>query len=755
MSLGHQLKLRTQWWLILVAASVLVLVLTLDRTMLRLDNAVYDHLLQWGRPVPGQSVLLVEIDDESIARLGRWPWNRAIHAALIERIKAGNPRAIAYDVLFTEPGDPATDAALGQAIAAAGPIFLPMLPPARGAAGHAAEPLLPIEDVRRAASGIGYAGVDIDGDGVVRSATVATSAGHAQHLMALAAQASIRPGGATPAVAAPDMPVGPRLIPFAAGGGHWSEVSAAAVLAGEVPPELLRDRVVLVGATATGLGSRYPTPTGRVMSGLEIEANLLQGLVNRAMIRPAGLGACLAMALLPLFALMLGLGPLRRAPAAVVVALCGAAVVAVTALCLLALRLWLPPGAALAGLAFAYPLWGWRQLAVIEQFMRAQLQRLDEEPSLLPRVALPAKARRGVAATIALLHGAIARNREMRHFVADRLDQLPDATLVADLPGGIVLANAAAHRLFTGFGLSLQPGVSTAAQVLATVRLTGSGTPVPFPPEGGAPATHEVQRDQAHFYLVGIAPQSQTDGQRAGWIIRFVDISEAKAAQRQRDDVVQLLTHDMRSPQASILAVLETAAPDRINPVEAGAIRHYAERTLRLADGFVQLARAEYLEYALEEVDLGDMLIDAIDDLWPQSKAKAIEIVTHGEEPMLVMGERSLLTRALVNVIGNAIKYSPEGTRITCTLTREDRADGSAWGLCAIADQGCGMDEDLRERMFERFRRGPVGLGPKTSGAGLGLSFVHTVMVRHHGRIACETAPGAGTTFTLALPIKP
>ncbi|WP_432787507.1 CHASE2 domain-containing protein [Novosphingobium rhizosphaerae] len=751
MSLGHQLKLRTQWWLILVAASVLVLVLTLDRTMLRFDNAIYDHLLQLGGPASGQSVLLVEIDDESIARMGGWPWNRTTHAALIDRIKAGNPRAIAYDVLFTEPGDPAVDARLGEAIAAAGPIFLPMLPPPHGAAGTMAEPVLPIEAVRQAATGIGYASVDPDADGVVRTATVASRTRQPQHLMALAAQAALR--RAQPDAAA-QIPVGARLIPFGAGGGRWSEVSAAAVLAGEVPPELLRDRVVVVGATATGLGSRYPTPTGRVMSGLEIEAHLLQGLINRAMIRPAGPIALLALGLVPLWALMIGLGPLGRAPALVVVGLSSAAVVAVSALCLLVLRLWLPPGAALAGLAVAYPLWGWRQLAVIEQFMRAQLQRLNEEPSLLPRVVLSRPGRRGMADTIALLHAAIARNREMRHFVADRLDQLPDATLVADLPGRIVLANAAAHRLFASFDRRIEAGVTQASDLLAAVRLAGSGVAVPFPPEASAPATHEVQRDQAHFYLVGIAPQTQADGQRAGWIIRFVDISEAKAAQRQRDDVVQLLTHDMRSPQASILAVLETAAPDRINPVEAGAIRHYAERTLRLADGFVQLARAEYLEYALEEVDLGDMLIDAIDDLWPQSNAKAIEIVTQGEEPMLVLGERSLLTRALVNVIGNAIKYSPEGTRITCTLTREDRADGGHWALCSIADQGCGMDEDLRARMFERFLRGPVGLGPKTSGAGLGLSFVHTVMVRHHGTIACETAPGRGTTFTLALPIK-
>jgi signal transduction histidine kinase len=121
-----------------------------------------------------------------------------------------------------------------------------------------------------------------------------------------------------------------------------------------------------------------------------------------------------------------------------------------------------------------------------------------------------------------------------------------------------------------------------------------------------------------------MAGQTSAEGAHAGWVIRLVDISEAKAVQRQRDDVVQLLTHDMRSPQASILAVLETAASGHIHPLEREAIRLYAERTLRLADGFVQLARAENLDYRLEEIGLPDMLIDAIDDLWPQSRAKAI-----------------------------------------------------------------------------------------------------------------------------------
>src|SRR3546814_3238295 len=121
----------------------------------------------------------------------------------------------------------------------------------------------------------------------------------------------------------------------------------------------------------------------------------------------------------------------------------------------------------------------------------------------------------------------------------------------------------------------------------------------------------------------------------------------------------------MRSPQASILAVLDTAPPEKIAPEEANHIRHYAQRTLTLADGFVQLARAEMLDYVVEEVDLGDMLMDAVDDLWPQLAAKRISIETIGEDDRLIVrGERSLLTRALTNVIGNAIKFSDEDTQI-------------------------------------------------------------------------------------------
>lgn len=731
----HAIRLGLQWWLVALMTSVLVIGMGIDRTMLRLDNLVYDTLQPLRPHARCHCLLLVEIDNDSMRRVGRWPWNRAVHAALIDRLRGAGARAIAYDVLFTEPSDPGADAQLGASLAGPrGPVFVPMLPVGGGA-------VLPIGPVRAGARGIGPATIDPDADGVVRSARLADDpVPGARHLIALAT-------GTRPDPAA-------RLIPFGLGRADWSEVPAAAVLAGEVPDEAIRGRIVLVGVTGSGLGSRYPTPTGQVMSGLEIEAHLAQGLLDRAMIRAAPRGAQTAFALAALWLMMLALAPTRGWSAPVVLSVAVGGVLGVCALALGWWGVWVPPGAALAGLLVACPVWGWQQLATIARFMRGELQRFEAEASVLPRARLaPGGSQQGVGAMLGLLESAIARSRDMRRFVADRLDQLPDATLVTDLDGRVVLANAAARALFAGFGRPVVRDIDARA-LLACLHVAPGEEVIPFPPVGLAPAAFEAQRDQAHVFLVGMAEQTSADGRRAGWVIRFVDVSEAKAAQRQRDDVIQLLTHDMRSPQASILAVLDTAAPDAIAPREAAAIRGYAERTLRLADGFVQLARAENLEYHLEDIDLAEMLLDAIDELWPQSRARQIAIETRGGEdgPFWVRGERSLLTRVLGNLIGNAIKYSPDGSTVTCSLSHTTASDGTVWAHCRVADQGPGMDAALRERMFERFRRGPIGLGPKTSGAGLGLSFVHTVTMRHHGTIACDSAPGEGTAFTLSLP---
>ncbi len=157
MRLRRHLKLRTQWWLIVVITSLLVVLMTVDRTMERFDNGVYDHLLQLVPSPSSNAMLLVEIDDDSVRRIGRWPWNRTTHAALVDRLNAAGAKAIGYDVLFTEPTDARDDDALARAMAGGAPVFLPVLPSSIMGESDLGVSIPPIEVFRRAADGIGSA----------------------------------------------------------------------------------------------------------------------------------------------------------------------------------------------------------------------------------------------------------------------------------------------------------------------------------------------------------------------------------------------------------------------------------------------------------------------------------------------------------------------------------------------------------------------------------------------------------------------
>ncbi len=207
----------------------------------------------------------------------------------------------------------------------------------------------------------------------------------------------------------------------------------------------------------------------------------------------------------------------------------------------------------------------------------------------------------------------------------------------------------------------------------------------------------------------------------------------------------------MRSPQSSILALLELHEldPDD-NPKEQvhERIAQYAHRTLELSEQFLQLARAETPEYELETVDLGVIAEEAMEEAWAAAEQKHIRLALRFDgEPVPVQADPALLRRALINLLTNAVKYSPEET--TTTISVELR-EGMA--VCAVADQGYGMSEDNLQNLFKRFRRFSRPGQPKAQGAGLGMAFVKTVAERHGGQIVVESKPEVGTTFTLQLP---
>lgn len=750
------LRPKWEWWLVGVLMSAIVAAFTLDHMLARFDNLIYDRLTSLGTRTASPEILLVTIDDQSLQRIGRWPWSRATHAQLITELVQTKPKAIAYDVLFLEPSSGAEDRSLAAAISRAPSLFLPMSFVAPGRDGAPFDALEPIPALRAGAKGIGHVNLGIDTDGVVRGVQIAMGAEDEPrfHLMELVRRA-LRPGSPTSETS--EYARKPVLIPFTGGAGHWPAIPAAAVLQGEVPSELLRDRLIIVGATAEALGDRYLVPPGGMMSGAEIQANLVNGLLGGSMIKTPHILAVLAFCLIPLWGQLLSFRYLPQSAILPCLAAVTTLVLLISGASLWWFRTWLPPGSALAGVWLAYPLWAWRQLASADSFMNMELKRFAGEARLLSQTSERANAG-PLDSTIQRLGQAIMEARELRHFVSDCFDKLPDPTLVTGVNGRVVLANAAFVRLFDTLEVP-HADRTDAAILLARFLDAANREPLALaaPRRNGGTMPELIEKEavteDGRVFALRFAPRVSANGEYVGWIVRIVDISHVRAAQRQREHILQLFTHDMRSPQASILALLETANPGQIDPAVAARIDQYARRTLGLADGFVQLARAEALDYVLEEVDLSDLLMDAIDDVWPQFTAKNIRIETvAANERLIVRGERSLLTRSLVNVIGNAVKYSDGGTCITCTLAQRPGGDGKMLAICAIADEGPGLAPEHHRLIFERFGRGPMEVGRKADGVGLGLSFVHTVMKRHKGEIECASEPGCGSTFTFVLP---
>ena len=780
-------------WLAILLALCLLAYFALSRDWLsRIDQTLYDQALELHHRPAQDDVVIVGIDEASLAQIGRWPWPRNVHATLINQLTRAGARVVVLDVILTEAdvANQAGNLALGAAIQANGRVVLPTV--FSTIDGSFVESL-PIAAVASGAARLSHIAIVPEADGVVRGAFL--KGGLYAPKYEVSSLAALMVGDPARWNANTNLPgetsgrsasfsrfwVGEHWyqIPFAGPTGHFKTVPYIDVLRGDHQPANFRDKIVLVGATASGLSDEFPTPSSggtRAMPGVEIQANILQGLREKIDIRRASTTLEVFLSLTFLLVLMLNylwLSPRRS------LVLTGAMIVLAVAGALAFFRfqyLWISPVAASLLMLLAYPLWSWRKLEATQRYFDAELARLEREPSIVPQESAhtiaPQMAQRfslpgSVENSIAALQSTAQRMRNINRFVADSLESLPQAAMVTDANGRILLANSSADRLFKS-------------------RRQRGDRPADSPLEGRevfalmSAFRHEQGRSWRDLWLdaheetqtisveakgpndrevlVHVAPSFSARGAQTGSIVTIVDISPLRESERRRDEALRFLSHDMRSPQASILTLLDMYAHDATSmSVEklTERVGKYARRTLNLADDFLRLAKAERAKpQDFETVDLIEVLRDATEEAWSLASAKKIHIETEAtfDEAML-SGDRELLTRALINLLSNAVKYSPPNTAVSCRI----RAESTAWCV-EIADQGYGILEADMSRLFSRFARLQHEGQPEEAGIGLGLVFVKTVVERHSGSIVVRSNVAAvegdvhGTVFTLTLP---
>lgn len=211
-----------EWLAVALLASFLVGALAYWDSLSRFDNLVYDQLSAIDRPAPQPDILIVTIDEDSLAAFGKWPWPRQRHAELFDQLAKGKPRAIGFDILLSEPGDTDGDAALALTMAKISNLFLPLhfvFPGTNGAEYDVKQPVKPFAD---AAAGLGHVNLVFDTDGVVRRAALCfgdkASGAVWPHLMEKVYQ-SVE-GRSSPAYDRLDDCDQKLLMPFAQRGGY-------------------------------------------------------------------------------------------------------------------------------------------------------------------------------------------------------------------------------------------------------------------------------------------------------------------------------------------------------------------------------------------------------------------------------------------------------------------------------------------------------------------------------------------------------
>lgn len=216
-----------------------------------------------------------------------------------------------------------------------------------------------------------------------------------------------------------------------------------------------------------------------------------------------------------------------------------------------------------------------------------------------------------------------------------------------------------------------------------------------------------------------------------------------------KDDLIAVLAHDFKGPLTTIIGFTELLEQHAVEGEDAeSALRTIRQSAMRLADlanDTLALSRVEQgeLNLATDPVHVPEIVNEAVESLLPQ---RQIKVTMRAHDPV-VRGDPARLRQVFENIIGNAIKYSPEGTPVDVRVTETDRTV-----RIAVHDEGIGIPSDEMKFLFERFTRASNAKRSKIKGTGLGLYLAKTLVERHGGNIQVQSKLGEGSTFTIVLP---
>ena len=630
----------------LVSSAVILLLLTVlvhsTGLLSRVDNLIFDIGQKLQQSPAPDDVIIVAIDENSLSQLGRWPWPRTTHAKLINRLRQENAAAIGLDIVFAEADTAEADLALAAAITQAKNVVLPVLLESTRVNGQIIE-TLPLPSLASTAADLGRVHAVLDEDGIARSIylyegvgapvwqhfsqAVLNVANHqaSQNRFQLNLNAHLKSNN--PFSLARQQQ---RIVSFLGPPGHFLTISYAQVLSGEFNKGLFNNKIVMVGATASGMNDLLSTPVSGLrqpMSGVEFHANVLQSIRAHSLITKVKPTISLLILLIAVLLPLLWLPKLSPLKGLLCTLLYLLLIGLVAAILPKLLGLWLAPSAALLSILIAYPVWSWRKLDAAQKYLDFELNYLQRNLINAPKVG-------------------VVQHRQYDNFDA-RIEQVRAASL------------------------------------------------------------------------------------------------QLRYLQDDKKDMLAFISHDIRAPLARAMMLLNGDAALQQKLLAPLTQAH------DLAEDFLHTSRAEMLDTAsFKELDFASLAHQAADDAFESAVKKNIILERIiGDDPVWVQGNFGLLHRAMLNLILNAVKFSPEQAVVRIQLVSNQQQ-----AVLSITNLGAGIARDEQAILFKRFSR--TDSGKQVEGSGLGLYFVQTVAEKHHGSAGVESDLDKPTTFNLILPVS-
>ena len=324
--------------------------------------------------------------------------------------------------------------------------------------------------------------------------------------------------------------------------------------------------------------------------------------------------------------------------------------------------------------------------------------------------------------------------------VADVLNSMDDAACVVDTSGLVLARSHAATRFGIDVGANLEN--QELRQLVRSVRSTG----------GTDTETMRITRGGLSLDPRLVSARASVLGSRLMLLI-IRDVTEQERLDQMRTDFVANTSHELKTPvgAVSLLAEAIESAADDPAQVRIFAARILAEATRlgQLTGRIMSLSRLQAADGLAEvnPVAIDEVITASIEAHGVQADSAGVELTRGGDRGVWVRGDAQILIEAIGNLIANAIVYSPRGSRVGVGV----KADGDIVEI-AVSDQGIGISETDRERIFERFYRADEARSRRTGGTGLGLSIVKHATQRHGGEVLLWSRPGRGSTFTIRLP---